>query len=360
MPIEIVTAISGLPVDREALALDERPQLLGEDRALLDVGLGQDEHEFLAAVAADHVATPAGSRAMVWATPRSTTSPDAVAVRVVDGLEVVDVDEGDRQRAFVAVGALDLGEERAEQRWRLATPVRRSMVARSWVVGEGDGDVVDRVRETRLEAACPARRRCRVVARGDPLGGLRPDGRTGYAEVARDHDRGQGHADGRRHDGSEHGPGPSIDPGCDGLRDRDEEESERDRSRERQDPKQAHHARKATRRHSRRTRRWYRRQVRWYGTVLSAMHARWPGVAGRRRAGPLLYSARPRHSGLTPASPGGQRSRLRGRIGRPVRRPSDHPTAIRRSVGGATRESSTRVPDQSVWGFFVRPRGRAR
>ena len=41
------------------------------------------------------------------------------------------------------------------------------------------------------------------------------------------------------------------------------------------------------------------------------------------------------------------------RIGRPVRRPSDEKMAIRRTVGGATRERSIRVPGLTVWGFFM-------
>ena len=45
-------------LDREALAGDEVAELLGEDGALFDVGLGQEEHELLAAVAADRVGRP--------------------------------------------------------------------------------------------------------------------------------------------------------------------------------------------------------------------------------------------------------------------------------------------------------------
>ena len=48
----------GVAFDLEGELLDERPQLFRQDRGLLDVGLGQDEHEFLAAVAADEVARP--------------------------------------------------------------------------------------------------------------------------------------------------------------------------------------------------------------------------------------------------------------------------------------------------------------
>ena len=58
MPIEIVTEMSGLPSTGNRWRCDERAQLLGQDRAVLDVGLGQDQHELLAAVAADHVGRP--------------------------------------------------------------------------------------------------------------------------------------------------------------------------------------------------------------------------------------------------------------------------------------------------------------
>ena len=63
-----------------------------------------------------------------------------VAVRVVDGLEVVDVDEGDRQRPLVAGRPLDLGEQLGEQRLAVGDagqPVDGRRVVR---VGEGDGD----------------------------------------------------------------------------------------------------------------------------------------------------------------------------------------------------------------------------
>lgn len=65
----------------------------------------------------------------------------------------------------------------------------------------------------------------------------------------------------------------------------------------------------------------------------------------------LLYSSLLETSGLDPRS---RRSAiaLAGRIGRPERRPSDQSTAIRRTVGGATREMSIRVPDHTVRGFL--------
>ena len=76
-----------------------------------------------------------------------------VAVRVVDRLEVVDVDERDAQRPLVAGRALDLGEQGGEQRLAVGDAgqaVDRRPVVR---VGQGGGDAVDRDAETRLEAA---------------------------------------------------------------------------------------------------------------------------------------------------------------------------------------------------------------
>ena len=113
-------------------------------------------------------------------------------------------------------------------------------------------------------------------------------------------------------------------------RDRDEEDPECDRSRKRQDPKHAHH-------HVRLPagpRLTGPKEVpvgttRWYG------RCRRPLSRGAR----LVYSARPhpqrarsRHGPCTRRSA----IALPGRIGRPVRRPSDRSTAIRRSIGGDT------------------------
>ena len=60
-----------------------------------------------------------------------------VAVRVVDRLEVVDVDEGDAQRPLVARRALDLGEQGGEE--RLAVGDAGQPVDRRPVVGVGEG-----------------------------------------------------------------------------------------------------------------------------------------------------------------------------------------------------------------------------
>ena len=76
MPIEIVTARLVLPsIVRSARASTSLRSFSVSAAALLDVGLGQDQHELLAAVAADAGRSRAGSRASVWATPRRTMSP---------------------------------------------------------------------------------------------------------------------------------------------------------------------------------------------------------------------------------------------------------------------------------------------
>ncbi len=124
--------------------------------AFLDVGLGQDQHEFLAAVAADQVAG-----AEVLGDRLGDVAQDdvarGVAVRVVDHLEVVDVDERDAQRSLVARGALDFGEEVGEQ--SLAIGDAGQPVDGRPVVGVGEGcrDAVDRVAQAGLETAALGR-----------------------------------------------------------------------------------------------------------------------------------------------------------------------------------------------------------
>jgi hypothetical protein len=76
-----------------------------------------------------------------------------VAVGVVDRLEMVDVDEGDAQRSFVARRALDLGEQGCEQDLSIGDAgeaVDRRPVMR---VGERRGDPVDRDPEAGFDTA---------------------------------------------------------------------------------------------------------------------------------------------------------------------------------------------------------------
>ena len=162
-----------LPVGREPLLGDDAPELLGEDRALLDVRLGEDQHELLAAVPADHVGRPKVRGDRLGDAPQHVVA-GRVAVGVVDGLEVVDVDEGHRQRPLVAVGPLDLVEQLDEQRPPVGDAgqlVGRRRVGR---LGELVGDRVDRPGESIVEAATLLRclHRDLELACGQLLGGL--------------------------------------------------------------------------------------------------------------------------------------------------------------------------------------------
>ena len=163
----------GLPSTAKRWRWTSVAQLLGEDRPFLDVGLGQDEHEFLAAVPADHVGRAQVRGDRLGDAPQHDVA-DGVAVRVVDRLEMVDVDERHRQRpARSAPARSTSANSAASSDWRLATPVSRSIVARSCVSARAAGDVVDRAGETALEAAAArAATSTRVVAGGDAFGGL--------------------------------------------------------------------------------------------------------------------------------------------------------------------------------------------
>ena len=142
MPIEIVTERSALPSTAKCWRWTSVAQLLREDGAFLDVGLGEDQHELLAAVAADHVARPQ-VRAERLGDAAQHDVAGGVAVGVVDGLEVVDVDERDRQRALVAAGALDLGEQGGQQRAAVRDAGQAVDGREVLGLGEGGGDAVD-------------------------------------------------------------------------------------------------------------------------------------------------------------------------------------------------------------------------
>ena len=343
IPIEIVTDRFALPSTAKRCALDERPELLAQRRAFLDVGLGQDQHELLAAVAADHVAGPEvrGDR---LGDPAQDDVARGVAVGVVDGLEVVDVDEGDRERSLVAGSALDLGEERGQQ--GLAVGDAGQPVDRRAVVGVGQraGDAVDRARRGGPRGRCRGLEPDRVVAGGDPLGRLdeaaEPEPDDGQVTSAvKDTPivaAAMAATTERR---------PVIDPRRRSVGYREEEDPDRDRGRKRQDPEQAHHLPRLPAALRRRT-------VGGTGARRPVVRPPRGGRAASAAGGRLLYSGRPRQrSGRGPRT---RRSAiaLGGRIGRPVRRPSDQTTAIRRGVGGATRETSIQVPGP-VGGFFV-------
>ena len=124
----------------------------------------------------------------------------SVAVRVVDRLEVVDIDERDAQRPLIARCALDLGEQGGEEGLAIdhaGQAVDRRPVVR---VGEGRRDAVDGIPEPRLETAAAARDGDGVVAGDDPLGGrdeppeADPDDDPGQRGRERDADHHRGHS----------------------------------------------------------------------------------------------------------------------------------------------------------------------
>ena len=163
-----------------------------------------------------------------------------MAVGVVDGLEVVDVDEGDRQRPLVAAGTLDLGEQFAQQ--RLAVGDARQSVHRGLVVGirEGHADRVDRAGESAVHAVAASRDGHRVVARREPLHRLDQAAQLDLRMHVQDR-RGHGHAGDRRGHGGHDQPGLAVHEGPGELRHQQEQRPDRERCREREDAKKANH-----------------------------------------------------------------------------------------------------------------------
>ena len=144
-------------LDAEPRPLDELAQLLAELGAFLDRRLGQDQHEFLTAVAADQVARAQAFGDRLGDAPQDDVA-GRVAVRVVDRLEVVDVDECDAQGPLVARGAFHLGEQGRQERLPIGDP-GQSIDGRAVVrVGQGGRDRVDG------DARAGHRGRRRVVA----------------------------------------------------------------------------------------------------------------------------------------------------------------------------------------------------
>ena len=196
--------------DGEALALDERAQLLGQDGPLLDVGLGQDQHEFLAAVAAQQVAG-AHVGAQELGDPAQDDVAGGVPVGVVDDLEMVDIDEGDRERSVVAGGSFDLGEQLGEE--RLAVEDAGQAVDRRPVVRvcQGGRDRVDGRGKTGLETAAAGGDRNGVIPGSDLLGRLDQASKANVDQQVNDRGR-QADADRGRGDGGDDRPFALIEP----------------------------------------------------------------------------------------------------------------------------------------------------
>ena len=89
-------------------------QLLGQLRRTVQVGAGQQHHEFFTAVAAQHI-----GRTQALAQHADDVAQHVVAgqmaVVVIDALEVVDVHHQQRQGRVLAAGAGQLGLQRLHQ-----------------------------------------------------------------------------------------------------------------------------------------------------------------------------------------------------------------------------------------------------
>ena len=113
---------------RQRQLLDPCAHALGQVVGAVEVGAGEDDRELLAAVAGGLVDLARG----LAQHPGHLAQDDVallVAVGVVDVLEVVDVEQHERQRLAEALGALDLGRHHLLKRRRLERPVSSSVTA---------------------------------------------------------------------------------------------------------------------------------------------------------------------------------------------------------------------------------------
>ena len=168
----------------------------------------------------------------------------SVTVRVVDGLEVVDVDEGDGQRSLVPVRPFDFVEECRQQR-RAVRDAREAVDGRLGVgIGEGLADRIDRAREAGFEAGAVDRDAQRVVALGDRLRGLH-EGREPIAEIAPQREGRQRDSDHRRHDRADDEPHAPVEFGI-GRRGHDDHQSHGDgTSADAEERQETHHENEA-------------------------------------------------------------------------------------------------------------------
>ncbi|MNI51173.1 hypothetical protein D3C73_1058820 [compost metagenome] len=92
---------------RDRLGRQGQTHALGDGRSLVQMGLDQDDQEFLPAVTEDEVA---GADVLGHGLGHLAQHlvADRMAVRVIDPLEVVDVQQQHRQRRVVGVGEADL------------------------------------------------------------------------------------------------------------------------------------------------------------------------------------------------------------------------------------------------------------
>ena len=352
IPIETVTDNCGVALDREPLALDELAQLLAQRRAFLDVGLGQDQHEFLAAVAADQVAG-----AEVFGDGLGDAAQDrvagGVAIRVVDRLEVVDVDERDAQRSPVAGRALDLGEQVGEERLAVGD-AGQAVDGRPVVcVGEGGGDRVDGDAEAGLEPAAGGRHVDGVVARGDLLGGLDHAPEADALDQPRQDGGGRGAPRVMAMRAATSDRLPSTTHGAVRFGVVHEEDPDHDRSHDAPGPPVGASRSKGYVGESCLPDRPDVPAAPAAGSTGRCHGAPRGNSFGAPRGPSACYTPAVLKPSGTPREPRRSAIALAWRIGRPERRPSDQTKAIRRSVGGQHGRCLSRFPGPQGLGSLI-------
>ncbi len=106
---------------RQAQLLDLLPELLGDGVAAHQVGLWEDQQEFFAAVAAQHVGRAQAGGQLVG-DPFQHRVAGEMAVFIVDRLEEVEVRQGHHQRPAVALRTVDLLVEQLEHGFAAKNP----------------------------------------------------------------------------------------------------------------------------------------------------------------------------------------------------------------------------------------------
>ena len=186
---------------RHALPQHQQAQLLGHGGSVIERRLRQHEHELLAPVATHEVGAPDVLPKDVRHAAQHAVA-HLVAVRVVDGLEVIEVNEGDGQRPAVAGGPLDLAEELRQQ----GGPVGHAGQA----IGGGRLLRLPQRRRDALQATCHGRQRAEPAGVGQqgggPISGQLSRGGRERRDPAAQGDPGAEHAQERAHGG------PGQDP----------------------------------------------------------------------------------------------------------------------------------------------------
>ncbi len=155
---------------------------------------------------------------------------------------MVDVDEGHRQRALVAIGSLDFREQADEQRLAIADAGQLVVGGGVRGLGQGHRDRVDRPAEPALDAALARSGgddRDHLTG-GETLGGLDQPAQA-EADIEEHDPRGEGHAHGAGQDRGEDRSGALVGPRVDRLWIGDPDDEQGNGCEESQPPEQTHH-----------------------------------------------------------------------------------------------------------------------